>query len=115
MVVTNVISLQQAARAVDLKIITTIAAALALGVAMEMTGAATYLATFILGLTGTTNPTLILSAFFLLVALMSNIISTKTCAVSAGAPPRRFRTPCGLPEPPNRLISGKRSVEFAAD
>ena len=47
MVVTNVISLQQAARAVDLKIITTIAAALALGVAMEMTGAATYLATLI--------------------------------------------------------------------
>ena len=81
MVVTNVISLQQAARAVDLKIITTIAAALALGAAMEMTGAATYLATLILALTGTGNPTVILSTFFLLVALMSNIISTKTCAV----------------------------------
>ena len=78
MVVTNVISLQQVQGAVDLKIITTIAAALALGVAMEMTGAATYLATLILALTGTANPTLILSAFFLLVALMSNIISTKT-------------------------------------
>ena len=51
------------------------------GCAMEMTGAATYLATLILALTGTANPTLILSAFFLLVALMSNIISTKTCAV----------------------------------
>ena len=35
------------ARALDLKIITTIAAALALGVAMEATGAATYLANLI--------------------------------------------------------------------
>ena len=41
MVATNVISLQQATRALDFKVITTIAAALALGVAMEATGAAT--------------------------------------------------------------------------
>ena len=81
MVVTNVITLQQAARALDLKVITTIAAALALGVAMEATGAATYLANLILSFTGTASPRVVLSTFFLMVALMSNIISTKTCAV----------------------------------
>ena len=81
MVATNVISLQQATRALDLKVITTIAAALALGVAMEATGAATYLANLILSITGTASPRVVLSTFFLMVALMSNIISTKTCAV----------------------------------
>jgi di/tricarboxylate transporter len=81
MVATNVISLQQATRALDFKVITTIAAALALGVAMEATGAATYLANLILSITGTASPRVVLSTFFLVVALMSNIISTKTCAV----------------------------------
>ena len=81
MVISNVITLQQAARALDLKVITTIAAALALGVAMEATGAATYLANLILSFTGTASPRVVLSTFFLMVALMSNIISTKTCAV----------------------------------
>jgi di/tricarboxylate transporter len=81
MVATNVISLQQATRALDFKVITTIAAALALGVAMEATGAATYLANLILSITGTASPRVVLSTFFLMVALMSNIISTKTCAV----------------------------------
>ncbi|MDC0102733.1 SLC13 family permease, partial [Alphaproteobacteria bacterium] len=81
MVATNVISLQQATRALDLKVITTIAAALALGVAMEATGAATYLANLILSITGTASPRVVLSTFFLMVAVMSNIISTKTCAV----------------------------------
>ena len=81
MVATNVISLQQATRALDFKVITTITAALALGVAMEATGAATYLANLILSVTGTASPRMVLSTFFLMVALMSNIISTKTCAV----------------------------------
>ena len=81
MVATNVITLQQATRALDFKVITTIAAALALGVAMEATGAATYLANLILSVTGTASPRVVLSTFFLMVALMSNIISTKTCAV----------------------------------
>ncbi len=81
MVIANVITLQQAARAFDTKVITTIAAALALGSAMEVTGTATYLANLILSITGSDSPNLILSAFFLLVAVMSNVISTKTCAV----------------------------------
>ena len=81
MVALNVINLQQAARSLDLKIVTTIAAALALGEAMAVTGTAQSIASLILSLTGQSSPSLILSAFFLTVAVMSNLISTKTCAV----------------------------------
>ena len=81
MVVFNVLNLQQAMRAIDVKIVTTIAAALALGAAMDVTGTASLLANLIVSATGASSPRLVLSAFFLMVALMSNIISTKTCAV----------------------------------
>lgn len=81
MVALGVLSLRQAAQALDIKVITTIAAALALGLAMQATGGANYLAHMILSITGDASPTVVLSAFFLLVALMSNVISTKTCAV----------------------------------
>lgn len=77
----NVLNLQQAVRAIDVKIVTTIAAALAIGAAMEVTGTASLLANLIISVTGTANPRLVLSVFFIVVALMSNIISTKTCAV----------------------------------
>ena len=81
MVAFNVLNLQQAMRAIDVKIVTTIAAALALGAAMDVTGTASLLANLIVSATGSSSPRLVLSAFFLMVALMSNIISTKTCAV----------------------------------
>ena len=81
MVAFNVLNLQQAMRAIDVKIVTTIAAALALGAAMDVTGTASLLANLIVSATGASSPRLVLSAFFLMVALMSNIISTKTCAV----------------------------------
>ena len=81
MVAMNVLNLQQATRAIDLKVVTTIVAALALGAAMEATGTAYLLAKLIVWTTGNASPAIVLSAFFLLVAFMSNIISTKTCAV----------------------------------
>ena len=81
MVLSSVMTIQQALRAIDTKIITTIAAALALGNAMQVTDSAAFLAYQIIDLIGAANPAWILSAFFLLVSLMSNIISTKTCAV----------------------------------
>lgn len=81
MVLTNVISLQQALQAIDFKIATTIAAALALGVAMEATGAAAYLANLMLSIFGSASPSSILSVFFIMVAMISNVVSTKTCAI----------------------------------
>lgn len=81
MVASSVLSLKQALRTIDVKIITTIAAALALGKAMQVTGAAQFLAYQIVSATGESHPAITLSAFFLTVAMMSNIVSTKTCAV----------------------------------
>ena len=81
MVGSSILSLKQALRTIDVKIVTTIAAALALGEAMQETGAAQFLAYRIVTMTGESHPAITLSAFFLTVALMSNIVSTKTGAV----------------------------------
>ena len=101
MVATGTLSVHQARRAVDAKVIVTIGAALAMGVCMQHTGGAGYLANLMLELIGDVGPATVLSIFFLLVALLSNIISTKTSAVlftpiaidiahQLGVPPEAF-------------------------
>ena len=81
MVVVGVLNVRQAFQAVDPKIVTTIGAALALGVALQETGGARYIAQGLVTALGDASPATILSLFFLLVAGLSNIISTKTAAV----------------------------------
>ena len=81
MVVVGVLNVRQAFQAVDPKIVTTIGAALALGVTLQETGGARYIAQGLLTTLGDAGPATILSLFFLLVAGRSNIISTKTAAV----------------------------------
>jgi len=81
MIATGCLTVRQAARAVDYTIIMMIGAALGLGVALEETGGASFLAdTMIMALEGA-GPVSILSAFFLLVSLLSNVLNTKACAV----------------------------------
>ena len=77
----GVLNVRQAFQAVDPKIVTTIASALALGVALQETGGARYLAHGLVTAVQGASPATILSLFFLLVAGLSNIISTKTAAV----------------------------------
>ncbi|MBT4890381.1 MAG: SLC13 family permease [Rhodospirillales bacterium] len=81
MVAFQVINIQQAFRAMDSKIVTTIAAALALGVALQETGGATYIAHGLVNAMDGQSSTAILSMFFLLVAVSANIVSSKACAV----------------------------------
>ncbi len=81
MVIVGVLNVRQAFQAVDPKIVTTIAAALALGVALQETGGARYLAELMLASLSGASPAVVLSLFFLLVAGLSNVISTKTAAV----------------------------------
>ena len=81
MVLAGVLNARQAFRAVDPLVTTTIVAALALGVALQETGGAAYIAHAVVrALSGVSVPVM-LSIFFLLVAITANIISTKTCAV----------------------------------
>ena len=81
MVAMGVLNVRQASRAVEPNIVTTIVAALALGVSLQETGGAAYLARAFSEAMGGVAPAVVLSFFFLLVAGLSNVISTKTCAV----------------------------------
>lgn len=81
MVAVGVLNLRQAFRAIDSLIVTTVVAALALGVALQETGGAVYLARAMVEALGGASPATVLSLFFLLVAGLSNVITTKATAV----------------------------------
>ena len=81
MVATGVLSIRLASRALDTKIFTMIPAALAMGLAMQATGGAAFLAQTLIDALQGAAPAVILSAFFLLIAVLSNIISAKAAAV----------------------------------
>ncbi len=81
MVALGVLSIQHAVRSLDTKIFTMIPAALAMGLAMQETGGAAYLAQNMIDALFGAPPWVVLSAFFLLVAALSNVISAKAAAV----------------------------------
>ncbi len=137
MVICGILNVQQAFRALDSKIVTTIAAALALGVAMQETGGATFLARGLVAALDGQSPTVMLSLFFLVVAALANVVSTKACAVlftpiavdiarEIGVPPEAFAVAivfaanCSFASPlgyqTNLLVmapGGYRFVDFA--
>lgn len=81
MVSIGALNVRQAVRAVDSKIVTMVGAALAMGAAMQATGAATFLAHGVVDALDGAGPRTVLSALFLLIALLTNVLSTQTCAV----------------------------------
>ena len=81
MVMLGCLNVRQAIRAIDQRIFLLIGSALALGLALEQTGAAAFLAHSLVGaLMGAGQP-VILSAFFLLVVLLTNVLSNNATAV----------------------------------
>jgi di/tricarboxylate transporter len=81
LIATGCLNIRQAARAVDRQIVLIIAAALGLGTALEATGGAAYLARFILDVMVDSSPAAVLSVLFLLVALLTNILTNNAAAV----------------------------------
>ena len=81
LIATGCINLRQASRAIDRRIVLLIAAALALGTALEATGGALYLAGVVLDIMAGSSPAMVLSAFFLLMAVLTNVLSNNACAV----------------------------------
>ncbi len=81
MIAAGCLNVRQAIRAIDSSIVMMIAAALAMGASLQETGGADYIAMHLVGLFGDSGPAVLISAFFLTVAVLSNIISTKACAV----------------------------------
>lgn len=100
-VATGALNVRQAARAVDTRIVTTIGAALAMGVALQETGGAQFVARQMVDALQGAGPGVVLSVFFLTVAVLSNLVTTKTAAVlftpialdvarEVGVPPEAF-------------------------
>ena len=81
MVIGGCLNIHQAARAIDRQIIFLVGAALALGTAMSATGGADYLAHTIVAGLGDAGAAVTLSALFLLVAVLTNILSNNATAV----------------------------------
>ncbi|MEO1090683.1 MAG: SLC13 family permease [Pseudomonadota bacterium] len=81
LVAADCVNLRQAARAIDGAVYLTIAAAIGLGVALEATGGAALFAGWLIALAGEESKALVLSALFLVVSLLTNILSNNACAV----------------------------------
>lgn len=81
MVAFGCLNIRQAARAFDRRIYLLVGAALAMGTALEFTGGATYLAHSLVAISSVAGNAVLLSAFFLLVALMTNVLSNNATAV----------------------------------
>lgn len=81
MIVTQCLNTRQASRALDIRIFLVIAAALAMGTALERTGAATLIANGVVSLAAPYGPVVILSTIFLCVAILTNILSNAATAV----------------------------------
>jgi di/tricarboxylate transporter len=81
LIATGCLNIRQAARAVDRQIVLIIAAALGLGTALEATGGAAWLAGIVLDAMADAPPAAVLSALFLLVALLTNVLTNNAAAV----------------------------------
>ncbi len=101
MIATGCLNVRQAARSVDIRIFTLIGAAFAMGAALQATGGAVYLAGLVVAAAADYGPAVLLSALFLLVMLMTNIVSNSATAIlfapvavsaasMVGADPRPF-------------------------
>lgn len=81
MIASGCLNVRQATRAIDLSIVLMIAASLAMGMSLQVTGGATYVAEQLLALLGDSGPAVVVSAFFLIVALFTNVLSNNACAI----------------------------------
>ena len=81
MIVTGCLNIRQATRAIDRKIFLLVGSMLALGIGLQATGGAAYLAERILDLPFANEPLIMASILFLLVALCTNILTNNACAI----------------------------------
>jgi len=81
MVAAGCLNLHQAMRAVDRRVVFLVAAALAMGAALQATGGAAFLARLLVDATADWGAPLVLSALFILIAALTNVISNNATAV----------------------------------
>ncbi|GGY52275.1 membrane protein [Parvularcula lutaonensis] len=81
MVATGCLNVRQAARAVDRRVYLLVGVALALGFALDRTGGAAYLASFIVPLAENGGPITLMAVVFAITAIMTNLLSNNATAV----------------------------------
>lgn len=81
LIATGCLNIRQAVRAIDRKILVLVGTMLALGVALQATGGAAFIANLLLMLPFSDNPLFMASMLFLLVAILTNILSNNACAI----------------------------------
>lgn len=81
LVLTGCITIEEAYKAIDWKVIFLLAGALTLGVALEKTGAALLISQFLVGTVGTYGPIALIAAFYLLTTLLTETMSNNATAV----------------------------------
>jgi di/tricarboxylate transporter len=81
MILTRCLTMEEAYRAIELKAVFLIAGMLPLGIAMEQTGAARFLADGMVGLVGPWGPLAVTAGLFILAALASQVMPNPAVAV----------------------------------
>lgn len=80
-ILSGCLNLRQALRSLDSQIVFMVAAGLALSVALERTGGAAFLATNLVDVMAGYEPVFVMSAMFLLMAVLTNILSNNATAL----------------------------------
>ncbi|WP_417493999.1 SLC13 family permease [Maricaulis sp.] len=81
MIAGGCLNTRQAARAVDMRVYLLIGSAIALGTAMQVTGAADLLALGVVSIFAPFGPVVLMSALFILVAVLTNVLSNSATAI----------------------------------
>jgi len=81
MIAGGCLNTRQAARAVDIRIYLLIGSAIALGTALQITGGADLLATGVVTVFSPFGPVVLMSAMFILIALLTNVLSNSATAI----------------------------------
>ncbi len=81
MIGSGCLNIRQATRAIDRKIFLLVGSMLALGVALQVTGGANYIADLILHSPFSSSPLLLASLLFIIVAITTNVLTNNACAI----------------------------------
>lgn len=81
LVLVGCITLEEAYKAIEWKVIFLLAGALTLGVALEKTGAALFLSSLLISTVGAWGPVVLVAAFYLLTSLLTEAMSNNATAV----------------------------------
>ncbi len=85
MVLTRILKTDEAVQSIDWRLLVMLGAMLALGKAMETTGAARWMTTQVVSSLGALGPFIVLSAFYLLTSLLTEVMSNNATAVLMSA------------------------------